>query len=67
VLFTDVLLYALIHDRAAIARFETAKGWAFVGLTALLLFAITMRSRRPGSPGNQDRPRPSSRASATVS
>jgi len=44
VLFTDVLLYALIHDRAAIARFETAKGWAFVGLTALFLYAVTMRA-----------------------
>jgi len=44
VLFTDVLLYAVTHDRAVIARFETAKGWTFVGLTALLLFAITMRA-----------------------
>ena len=42
VLFTDTLLYAVTHDPAAIARLETAKGWTFVGLTAVLLFAVTL-------------------------
>ena len=44
VLFTDVLLYTLTRDPVLIARIETAKGWIFVGLTALLLFAVTLRS-----------------------
>ncbi len=44
VLFTDVLLYSLIRDEVLIARIETAKGWAFVGLAALLLYVVTFRS-----------------------
>jgi two-component system phosphate regulon sensor histidine kinase PhoR len=43
VLFTDVLLYALTRDSTLVARIETAKGWAFVGLAALLLYAVTFR------------------------
>ena len=33
-----------MHDRVTIARLETAKGWAFVALAALLLYAVTLRS-----------------------
>ena len=38
------LLYSVTHDRALIARIETAKGWAFIGLASLLLYAVTFRS-----------------------
>lgn len=44
VLFTDVLLYAITRDQVLVARIETAKGWIFVGLTGLLLYAVTLRS-----------------------
>jgi signal transduction histidine kinase len=40
ILFTDVILYRLVDDPVLIARFETAKGWTFVGLTAALLYVI---------------------------
>jgi hypothetical protein len=33
ILLTDLLLYSVIQDRTVVARFETAKGWAFVALT----------------------------------
>lgn len=41
VFLTDTVLYAVIHDAVFIARVETAKGWIFIGLTGLLLYAIT--------------------------
>ncbi|HEY8210948.1 MAG TPA: PAS domain-containing sensor histidine kinase [Myxococcaceae bacterium] len=41
VLLTDTLLYALTTDQVLIARFETAKGWLFVGVTTLILYAVT--------------------------
>ena len=44
ILFSDLLLYAIVQDRTVVARFETAKGWVFVGLTAWLLYAVTLRS-----------------------
>jgi two-component system, OmpR family, phosphate regulon sensor histidine kinase PhoR len=44
ILLTDVLLYSVVQDKVVIARVETAKGWAFVGLTALLVYAVTRRS-----------------------
>jgi len=44
VLFSDLLLYSIVHDRAVVARLETAKGWAFVGLAALLIFVVTRRT-----------------------
>jgi signal transduction histidine kinase len=44
ILFTDLLLYSVIQDRATVARIETAKGWAFVALSALPLYAVTRRS-----------------------
>ena len=46
IMFTDVLLYQLIDDPIVIARFETAKGWLFVGLTAALLYVIVKRTIR---------------------
>jgi PAS domain S-box-containing protein len=44
VLVTDVLLYSVTRDRALIARIETAKGWAFIALSCLLLYTITFLS-----------------------
>ena len=40
VMLTDVLLYAVSHDRAFVARIETAKGWTFIGLAGLLIYGI---------------------------
>ncbi len=44
ILFSDLLLYSVIQDRAVVARLETAKGWVFVALAALLLYVVTLRS-----------------------
>jgi signal transduction histidine kinase len=44
VFLTDVVLYAISHDQAFIARVETAKGWIFIGLTGLLLYGVTFLS-----------------------
>jgi signal transduction histidine kinase len=44
VLGTDMLLYAFTRDPVVIARLETAKGWVFVFLAALLLYVVTFRS-----------------------
>jgi signal transduction histidine kinase len=43
VLFSDLLLYSIVHDRSVAARLETAKGWAFVGLAAVLIYIVTRR------------------------
>jgi signal transduction histidine kinase len=44
VLLTDLLLYSLTRDAVMVARFETAKGWAFVVLGAFFVYVITLRS-----------------------
>ena len=44
VFFTDVVLYSITRDRVLIARVETAKGWIFISLVTLLLYAVTFRS-----------------------
>jgi signal transduction histidine kinase len=44
ILLSDLLLYSVVHDRSVIARLETAKGWAFVASSALLIYAVTRRS-----------------------
>ena len=44
VFVTDILLYSVTRDRTLIARIETAKGWAFIGLACLLLYAVTFLS-----------------------
>ena len=44
VLFTDIVLYAISHDPVLIARIETAKGWIFISLASLLLYAVTFRA-----------------------
>jgi PAS domain-containing protein len=44
ILLSDILLYRLVHDPLLIARLETAKGWTFVGLSALLVFVIVSRT-----------------------
>lgn len=41
VLITDVLLYELTRESTLIARIETAKGWTFVALGAVLVYAVT--------------------------
>ena len=41
---SDVVLYAASDDKVLIARIETAKGWAFVGISALFLYLVTLRS-----------------------
>jgi signal transduction histidine kinase len=43
VLFSDLLLYAIVHDRSVVARLETAKGWVFVALGAALIYLVTRR------------------------
>jgi len=43
ILLSDLLLYSVVHDRSVVARLETAKGWAFVASSALLLYAVTRR------------------------
>lgn len=44
VLISDIALYALVSDPILIARIETAKGWAFVAIGALLVYFITERA-----------------------
>jgi two-component system, OmpR family, phosphate regulon sensor histidine kinase PhoR len=44
VLVSDIALYALASDPVLIARIETAKGWAFVAIGALLVYFITERA-----------------------
>jgi signal transduction histidine kinase len=44
VFVTDAVLYATTEDPVLIARIETAKGWAFVGLGGLFLYVVTLRS-----------------------
>jgi signal transduction histidine kinase len=43
VFFTDVALYGISHDKLLIARIETVKGWTFIVLASLLLYAVTFR------------------------
>jgi PAS domain S-box-containing protein len=43
ILFSDQFLSLVIDDVARIQRLQTAKGWAFVGVTALLLFLVLRR------------------------
>jgi signal transduction histidine kinase len=44
VLLTDLVLYAITRDPVQVARFETAKGWIFVFVAALLLYPVLRRS-----------------------
>lgn len=44
VFLTDVALYAFVHEPVLIARVETAKGWTFIALACLLLYAVAFRS-----------------------
>jgi signal transduction histidine kinase len=46
VLLTDVLLYRVAASPQLVARFETAKGWTFVALTALAIFWFVLRAIR---------------------
>jgi nitrogen-specific signal transduction histidine kinase len=44
VFLTDVALYGVISDPVLVARVETAKGWTFIALACLLLYAVAFRS-----------------------
>ena len=44
VFLTDVVLYKIARDGGLIARVETTKGWLFISLASLLLYAVTFRS-----------------------
>jgi signal transduction histidine kinase len=44
ILSSDLILYTFTRDELVIARLETAKGYVFVALAALLLYALTHRS-----------------------
>ncbi len=41
IFISDVALYRLVQDRLLIGRIETAKGWAFVVVVALVLYEVT--------------------------
>lgn len=43
IFFSDRLLDALIADRFVVGRLQTVKGWAFVVITAALLYALLRR------------------------
>lgn len=43
ILFSDSLLDALVSDHALFARVQTYKGWAFVALSAALVFLLLRR------------------------
>jgi two-component system phosphate regulon sensor histidine kinase PhoR len=43
ILLTDMALYTLVRDGSAISRLETAKGWAFAMVSALVVYTITSR------------------------
>jgi PAS domain-containing protein len=40
ILLSDQVLRAFVSDPARIHRLEVYKGWVFIGITALLLYAI---------------------------
>ena len=44
VLISDITLYGLARDPVLIARIETAKGWAWVAIGALVVYYITVRA-----------------------
>lgn len=44
VLVSDIVLYAFADDPVLIARIETAKGWTFVAIGAVLVYFITVRA-----------------------
>jgi two-component system OmpR family sensor kinase len=46
ILFTDQLLAALPLDSATVTRLQTGKGWVFVVVSGLLVYALVARSRR---------------------
>lgn len=43
---TDRLVLAVAESPAAVARLQTAKGWAFVGLSTLLILGLSWMHRR---------------------
>ncbi|NUP13535.1 MAG: PAS domain-containing protein [Polyangiaceae bacterium] len=44
VFLTDVVLYAVTKDPVLVGRIETAKGWTFILLSGLLVYAVTRRA-----------------------
>ncbi len=43
ILLSDQVLDALVHDPHAITKLQMTKGWVYVGVTALLIYAIVRR------------------------
>lgn len=47
ILFSDALLGAIVSDRVSLVAASTLKGWAFVGITSLLLYRALAIVARP--------------------
>lgn len=46
ILFSDVLLHALVSDSALLLKLQTFKGWFYVAATGLMLYVLIGRSTR---------------------
>jgi len=46
ILLSDRLLDMLVHDRATMTRISVYKGWAFIAITAWLLYRLILRDYR---------------------
>jgi len=44
VIFTDVVLYGVSRDPVLLAHVETAKGWTFIAVASVLIYAVTFRT-----------------------
>ncbi|MGE0483961.1 MAG: PAS domain-containing protein [Gammaproteobacteria bacterium] len=50
ILCSGWVLQRLVQDASVLASLETVKGWAFVGVTAVLLYALLRRDRAAPAP-----------------
>lgn len=53
ILVSDRVLAAVVSDPTLAAQVQTAKGWAFVAVSAVLIFGLVSRSRRSLSATNE--------------
>jgi PAS domain S-box-containing protein len=44
ILYSDELLASMVADKAVYTRWQTLKGWAFITVTAVMLYALISRS-----------------------
>src|SRR5437764_15382317 len=44
ILFSDELLSTFIANKDVLTRWQIVKGWTFIGVTALMLYALITRS-----------------------